>query len=66
MPQAVCSTPWIWADDALAVMCVTIEIDNPCENGWFQASTLGQLQGHPKGGWKQAVSGIETVDCECV
>jgi hypothetical protein len=64
--QAVCLTPWIDASDTLGVTCVTVEIDDPCENGWWQAFTIGQLVGHFKGGTKQGFSHVTMIDCECV
>lgn len=61
-----CSTGWTWANNALSTVCTTIDTVYPCENSWWQASTVGVLQFHPQGGIKQTFSPPTWIDCSCV
>lgn len=64
--QGTCSKDWTKASEKLSLLCMTSETLDPCQDGWWQASTLGRLALHPNGGTKQEVSTPTFATCECV
>jgi hypothetical protein len=56
-----CSTGW---KRRYSVECRINLTQHPCQNGTWDAYTVGRLTGHPYGGTKVRLSSPRVVNCE--
>jgi hypothetical protein len=66
VPMRTCGTGWTWVADRESITCSTRYTQEPCEDGIWDAATMGRLEGHPQGGQKFDMDRPVVIDCACL